>query len=124
MASPGLHEVARRHKNNPIRNDEGQRSQLGPTSLALPRLHAVALQPTECSMSSYPVHRPRPPTRRYTYDGDIVPKEAWIKLASHTLFTLDLRVVSEGSSMPAWERTTRAEMPRILAANLPRHPDG
>jgi hypothetical protein len=37
------------------------------------------VQSTECSMSSYPVHRSIPPTRRSSSDGNLVPGVAWGK---------------------------------------------
>src|SRR5918995_862839 len=41
----------------------------------VPRRYAV-VSATECSMSSYPVHRSLPPTRRSSSDEDLLPGKA------------------------------------------------
>jgi hypothetical protein len=45
-------------------------------SLACATTLRRGVHPTECSMSSYPVHRSLPPTRRSSSDERIVPTEA------------------------------------------------
>ena len=78
---------------------EDQRSRVRVASLARPRLGSRGQSQTECSMSSYPVHRSLPPTRRSSSDEDLVPGEVQDKPLNPSA-TLSLlraaRIVSKG----------------------------
>ena len=72
-------------------------------SLACATTLRRGVQSTECSMSSYPVHRSLPPTRRSSSDENLLPGEVWNKpLNPHAdLFLLRARrMASKGLVAP------------------------
>jgi hypothetical protein len=68
---PGFSEVVHAALKDLRARDEGQRSDItsikesSGAPLTLQRLGCRGVQSTECSMSSYPIHRSLPPTRRF-----------------------------------------------------------
>jgi hypothetical protein len=99
----------------------------------VPRPYAGVFIQQSTSMSSYPVHRSLPPTRRSSSDGSLVPGEAWDKpLNPHANLSLlratriaskGLRVTAEGPHMGPWKKTAQTGQDRTNGVQqLPRLP--